>query len=63
MYNVLVLLPPFQNTMDFFGRLSCSTKLGRLIEKLNFEFQPIRSQISKFQLTPDMYFKIMYIFF
>jgi len=48
------LLPPFRNTVDFFGRSSRSTKLGRPIGKLNFEFQPIRSKISKFQLTPEI---------
>jgi len=42
------------NTVEFFGRSSRSTKLGCPIGKLNFEFRPIRSRISKFQLTPEI---------
>ena len=58
------ILPPFRNTVDFFGRSSRSTKLGRPIGNRNFEFQPIRSRISKRQKKPrNMYFKIIYIFF
>ena len=34
--------PPSQNTVDFFGESSRSTKLGRPIGQLNFEFLLIR---------------------